>query len=72
VADIDFPDTLIALERSAWTEIQTGTLTVETAYAVHQGIAAFVIQANEAGNEVSRLDVEMGLKKTVRHPATES
>ncbi|MGQ4343630.1 hypothetical protein [Streptomyces sp. SAS_275] len=65
---IDLPPDLIALERSAWTEIQAGALTVDTARAVHQGIAAFVEQA--AG--VSRFDVEMGLKKAVRHAAAEA
>jgi len=67
VADIDFPPNLIELERSAWQEIQDGMLTVATALAVHQGVAAFVQQAKEAGNPVARLDVEMGLKKAVRH-----
>lgn len=59
---IDFPDDLIELERSAWAEIQRGELTVDTARAVHEGIAAF---AAEAG--LARLDVEMGLKRVVRH-----
>ncbi|MFE2486095.1 hypothetical protein ACFXGR_22895 [Streptomyces mirabilis] len=61
---IDFPDDLIALERSAWTEIQAGRLTVDTARAVHEGVAAF---AAEAG--IGRYDVEMGLKRVVRHSA---
>jgi hypothetical protein len=69
---IDLPPNLIALERSAWAEIQAGTLTVATAWAVHEGVAAFVQQAKEAGNPVGRLDVEMGLKKAVRHPAAEA
>jgi hypothetical protein len=71
---IDFPDSLIELERSAWTEIQAGALTVPTALAVHEGIAAFVQQAAGAGTPVGRLDVEMGLKKAVRHskPETEA
>lgn len=64
---IELPDELIALERSAWTEIQAGALTVETALAVHEGIAAFVQQAG-----VSRYDVEMELKKAVRHAAAEA
>jgi hypothetical protein len=59
---IDFPPKLIELERSAWTAIQTGTLTVDTARAVHEGIAAFAKQAG-----LPRLDVEMGLKRAVRH-----
>ncbi|MFG3585163.1 hypothetical protein [Streptomyces sp. NPDC047990] len=64
MADIDFPDDLIALERSAWEAIQAGVLTVDTARAVQDGINAF---AETAG--LSRLDVEMGLKKVVRHTA---
>lgn len=63
MTDIDFPDDLLALERSAWEEIQARRLTVETAQAVHQAVAAF---AEEAGLE--RLAVEMQLKRAVRHP----
>jgi hypothetical protein len=65
---IELPDELIALERSAWAEIQEGRLTVPTALAVHQGVADFVKQAVEAGGKVTRFEVEMALKKTVRHP----
>jgi hypothetical protein len=71
VASIEFPEDLIELETTAWTEIQRGELTVETARAVHEGIAAFVRQAKDAGNAVSRLDVEMGLKRAVRHAEPE-
>ncbi|MER5875412.1 hypothetical protein ABT119_05725 [Streptomyces sp. NPDC001910] len=67
MADIDFPDDLIALERSAWEEILAGRLTVETARAVQDGIAAFAEQAG-----LPRYDVEMGLKRAVRHPAAEA
>ncbi|MFF2101018.1 hypothetical protein [Streptomyces sp. NPDC058202] len=67
MADIDFPPDLVALERSAWAEIQAGALTLDTARAVQDGINAF---AAEAG--LGRLDVEMGLKKIVRHPAAEA
>jgi hypothetical protein len=59
---IDFPEPLIALERSAWKQIQDGELTVDTARAVHEGVAAFAKQAG-----LPRLDVEMGLKQAVRH-----
>jgi hypothetical protein len=62
VADIDFPDDLIELERSAWAAIQAGTLAVEEAAAVQAAVTAF---AAEAG--LSRYDVEMGLKQAVRH-----
>lgn len=67
MADIDFPDALIALERSAWTEIQEGRLTVPTALAVQQAVTAF---AETAGQP--RIDVEMALKKRVRHPEPEA
>jgi hypothetical protein len=62
----DFPADLLALEARAWEEIQAGALTVDTAHAVHAGIDAFVRQAKEAGREVARYDVEMGLKRVVR------
>ncbi|MFF4536519.1 hypothetical protein [Streptomyces aureus] len=67
MATIDFPPDLIALERSAWEEIQAGRLTVKTARAVQDGIAAFAEQA-----KLPRYDVEMGLKAAVRHPAAEA
>ena len=63
---IKFPEDLIALERSAWAEIQRGELTVETARAVHEGIAKFA-----AESKLARLDVEMELKRAVRHPDPE-
>lgn len=64
MTDTDFPDTLIALERSAWEEQQRGALTVATASAVHAAVGAF---AEESG--LARIDVEMRLKQTVRHGA---
>ncbi|WP_392971247.1 hypothetical protein [Streptomyces sp. LN245] len=67
MADIEFPDSLLALERSAWENIQAGTLTVATARAVQDGIAAFAEQSG-----IPRYDVEMGLKRAVRHPAAEA
>ncbi|MGH4031878.1 hypothetical protein ACQB60_23435 [Actinomycetota bacterium Odt1-20B] len=67
MADIDFPDDLIELERSAWTEIQRGALTLDTAQAVQARITEFAREA-----ELSRLDVETGLKKLVRHPEPEA
>lgn len=66
---IELPDDLIALERAAWTEIQRGELTVETARAVHEGIAAYVAERTAAGDEVRRMDVELGLKTLVRYTA---
>ncbi|MFE2832132.1 hypothetical protein ACFXI6_13960 [Streptomyces mirabilis] len=64
MATIDFPDDLIALARTSWAEIQAGRLTVDTARAVHEAVAAFAAEAGHA-----RLDVEMGLKRAVRHAA---
>ena len=61
---LDFPPDLLALEARAWQEIQAGQLTVDTARAVHDGISVFAAEA-----EVGRYEVEMGLKKVVRHPA---
>jgi hypothetical protein len=58
---IDFPDTLLALESRAWADIQAGTLTVDTAQAVHAAVTAF---AEEAG--LRRIDVELGVKAAVR------
>lgn len=58
---IDFPDTLLQLERAAWTEIQQGALTVPTAQAVQAAVTSF---AAEHGHD--RYEVEMGLKKAVR------
>jgi hypothetical protein len=63
VSDIEFPDDLIEAERSAWTAIQNGGLTVEMAAAVHEQIAAYAAEA-----ELPRLDVETKLKRFVRHP----
>lgn len=67
MADIELPDDLIKLERSAWTEIQAGTLTVDTALAVHEALTAFTAESGQ-----SRFDVEMALKKRVRHPEPEA
>ncbi|MFB7461330.1 hypothetical protein [Streptomyces sp. NPDC056188] len=64
MATIDFPADLLDLERSAWAAQQAGTLTTEQAAAVHEAIGAFAEHA-----QMPRLDVEMGLKKAVRHPA---
>lgn len=60
---IELPDDLISRERTAWEAIQAGRLTVATAQAVHEAVAAF---AKTAG--VARIDVEEQLKRTVRHP----
>lgn len=62
MADIDFPDDLIELERSAWTAIQARTLTPEQAAAVQARVTEYAAQAG-----LSRVDVEMGLKRAVRH-----
>jgi hypothetical protein len=64
VSDIEYPNDLIELETAAWAEIQAGALTVATALAVHQGIAEFVARDDV---DATRLEVEMGLKRAVRH-----
>ncbi|UOB09054.1 hypothetical protein MQE23_08315 [Streptomyces sp. HP-A2021] len=66
MADFDFPDDLIELERSAWEAIQAGNLTVEQATAVQAGVTAFAAAAG-----VSRYTAEMALKKAVRHAEPE-
>ncbi|MEU0200952.1 MULTISPECIES: hypothetical protein [unclassified Streptomyces] len=66
MSDIEFPDDLIALERTAWEEHQAGRLTVATANAVQDAITA---HAKAVG--MSRYDVEMALKKAVRHAEAE-
>ncbi len=64
VSDIEYPENLLELARNSWQEIQRGELTVDTAHAVHAAVGAY---AAEAG--LPRYDVEMGLKRAVRHPA---
>jgi len=60
---IELPEDLIALEERAWTEIQAGTLTVETAEAVQAAITAHAKATGE-----SRFEVEAAVKKKVRNP----
>ena len=62
MSDIEFPDTLLDLERAAWEELQAGRLTVATATAVQDAITA---HAEVTG--LDRYTVEMALKKAVRH-----
>ncbi|MGW1160340.1 hypothetical protein ACWD48_19410 [Streptomyces sp. NPDC002519] len=59
---IEPPDDLLALEARAWEEIQAGQLTHETATAVQAAVTA---HAAEAG--LDRYEVEMALKRAVRH-----
>jgi len=63
---IELPDDLIAAERAAWEEIQTGSLTVATAEAAQAAVTA---HAKVAG--LSRYTVEMAVKKAVRHAEAE-
>ncbi|MGW5426905.1 hypothetical protein ACWET9_06710 [Streptomyces sp. NPDC004059] len=63
---IELPDDLLALERAAWQELQAGQLTPGTAAAVQ---AAVTVHAEQAGAD--RYEVEMALKKAVRHAETE-
>jgi len=67
VADTDFPDDLIELERSAWAAIQARTLTPKQAAAVQARVTAF---ATETG--MPRVEVEMKLKKAVRHAGVDA
>lgn len=60
---IELPDDLIKLEEAAWAEIQAGTLTPETAAAVHAAVSAHAGAINK-----NRYEVEQALKKRVRHP----
>ena len=62
MADIDFPEDLIALETAAWEEIQAGALTVDTATAVQERLTAFAAKTG-----IDRHAAEMALKRVVRH-----
>ncbi|MFJ7418012.1 hypothetical protein ACIQXD_05285 [Streptomyces uncialis] len=64
MADIDLPEDLLDLERTAWAEQQNGALTVPTALAVQTAITAHAAAAG-----VSRYRVEMAVKRRVRNPA---
>lgn len=64
MTSIDFPPALLALEARAWEEIQAGALTVDTARAVQEGVSAYAAETN-----AGRYEVEMGLKRAVRHAA---
>ena len=64
---IDLPADLLALEHAAWTEIQNGALTVDTAAAVQAAVTKFAADHGQRRDEV-----EMGLKKAVRHGATQA
>lgn len=59
---IELTDDLLALERAAWAELQAGRLTPTTAAAVQAAVTA---HAEQAG--VDRYEVEMALKRGVRH-----
>ncbi|MFJ7176386.1 hypothetical protein ACIQXA_08260 [Streptomyces massasporeus] len=66
MSDIEFPDALIALERTAWEEHRAGRLTVATANAVQDAITQ---HAKAVG--MPRVEVEMALKRAVRHAPAE-
>lgn len=59
---IELSDELIELERAAWAEQQENGLTVETAARVQAAITA-----HAEATEQSRYEVEMELKRVVRH-----
>jgi hypothetical protein len=61
---VDIPDDLLRPERAAWSEIQDGRLTADTAAALQARITEV---AAEAG--VDRYKLEMAVKKAVRHSA---
>lgn len=63
---IELTDDLIKLETAAWTEIQAGALTVDTAASVQAAITA---HAEATGQ--NRYEVERELKRRVRHPEAE-
>ncbi|MFF1834256.1 hypothetical protein ACFVXE_08625 [Streptomyces sp. NPDC058231] len=60
---IELSDELVELEKAAWAEQQEHRLTVETAARVQAAITA---HAEATGQ--SRYEVEMELKRVVRHP----
>ena len=59
---ITIPPALLAAETAAWTAIQNGQLTVDLAAAVQAGVTEL---AAETG--MARVEVEMELKRVVRH-----
>jgi hypothetical protein len=62
VPNFDLPAHLLHLEQTAWAAIRAGTLTTSQAAAVQDAITAY---AAESGHD--RYEVEMGLKRAVRH-----
>lgn len=65
MAKIDIPPHLVELERTAWAEQQAGALTVPTADAVQRAI-----REHAAATEgLSRYELEMAVKRAVRHQA---
>lgn len=63
MANIELTEELIRLERAAWAEQQAGALTVPTAYAVQTAVTAHATATGQ-----NRLEVEMAVKRIVRHP----
>ncbi|MFS4103729.1 hypothetical protein [Streptomyces sp. PD-S100-1] len=63
MSEIDFPDDLLAIERSAWQAQQAGTLTAAQAADVQTAVTQFA-----AEHGLDRHTVEMALKRAVRHP----
>ncbi|MFD9721086.1 hypothetical protein [Streptomyces sp. NPDC059076] len=59
---IELTDELIALEKTAWEQIQAGEQTVDAAWAVQSAITA---HAKATGK--SRYEIEKALKQRVRH-----
>ncbi|WP_228994676.1 hypothetical protein [Streptomyces sp. DH8] len=62
MAEIEIPESLLVLERAAWAEQREGRLTLATAEAVQRAV-----REHAAAAKVSRLAVEMEMKRLVRH-----
>ncbi|MEU2402831.1 hypothetical protein ABZ609_00595 [Streptomyces rubiginosohelvolus] len=67
MADIDIPPHILELESAAWAEQQAGALTLETAGAVQTAYREHAA----ATDGLSRLELEMAVKKQVRQPEDE-
>lgn len=64
MSTIELPSDLLELERAAWASLQQGALTADQAAAVQARITEYA-----AAGGLDRYEVEMTLKRAVRHPA---
>lgn len=67
MSDVELPDDLIELERIAWEAAQQGRLTPDQAAAVQARITEHAAAAG-----LDRYEVEMAVKRAVRHPEADS